>query len=111
MIKRELANMILNIYQPHLIIKKTQGFIKDMKLRMTFNTPYEPYKGIVRNQETDMKISNSIQKRYRIGVGSLLDLVRYSYLNMSNAVLELSKCKDEANIGHSTRIFYMQSSN
>ena len=48
-IKRDLTNITLNIYQPDLITKITQGFNKYMKHIMNFNTPATPYKGIVRN--------------------------------------------------------------
>ena len=42
--------MTLKIYQPDIITKMTQGFNKDVKSIMTFNTPATPHKGIVCNQ-------------------------------------------------------------
>ena len=53
----DLTNMTINIYQPHIITKMTQGFNKDMISLITFDTPATPHKGIVCNQETDEKIS------------------------------------------------------
>ena len=49
-----------------------------MKLLMTFNTPDTPHKEIIRNQETDTKISYDLQKIYRSAAGSLLSLVNLS---------------------------------
>ena len=56
-INRDLTKMTLTIYQPDLITNMNQGFNEDMKLLMTFNTTSTPHKGIIRNQETDTKIS------------------------------------------------------
>ena len=56
-IKHELTNKTLNIYQPYLINNMTQGFNEDVKQLTNLNAPAKPHKGIVRNQETDMKIS------------------------------------------------------
>ena len=56
-IKLDLTKMTLKIYQPDLINKMTQVFNEDVKSLMTLNTPATPHKWIVRNQETDTKIS------------------------------------------------------
>ena len=77
-IKRDFANMILKISQPDLINKMIQVFNKDVKSIINSNTLARPYKNIVRNQETDTKISYDLQKRYSSGVGSLLYLVNHS---------------------------------
>ena len=92
--------MTLNISQPDLINKMTQGFKEDVKSLMNFNTPATPHKGVVRHQEKDTKISDDLQKRYRSGVGSLLYLVKHSRPELSTAVRELSKCMGEANMSH-----------
>ena len=87
-INRDLTKTTLNIYQPYLISKTTQQFNEDMKLLMTFNTPDTPHKEIIRNQETDTKISYDLQKIYRSAAGSLIfhnpnNLMRYTkYLNV-----------------------------
>ena len=62
-IKCGLSKKNIKISQPHLILKMTQLFNKDVKSLVTGNCPATPYKGIVRNQETDPKISNHLQKR------------------------------------------------
>ena len=77
-IKLDLTNMTLKISQPHLITTMTQLFNKYVKSLMNFNTPATPHKVIVRDQETDIKISKNLQKIYRSGVGSLLYLINHS---------------------------------
>ena len=67
---------------------------------MTFNAPDTPHKFIVRNQETNTKISYYLQKRYRSSVGLLLYLVKHSRCELSNTVHELSKWLDKANMSH-----------
>ena len=54
--------MNLNISQPDIIKKMTQGFNKDVKLIMTFNTPDTPHQGIVCNQEKYTNISDNLRK-------------------------------------------------
>ena len=78
MIKGDLTNMNLNISQPDIMNKMTQGFNGDVKSLMTFNTPATLHKGIVSNRETATNISNDLQKRYTSGVGFLLYLVEHS---------------------------------
>ena len=46
------------------------------------------------------KISYDLQNIYKIGVGSLLYLVEHSQPKLSNAVHEISKCMDKANMRH-----------
>ena len=92
--------MTLKISQPHIISKTTQGFNEDVKSLMTFNNPSTLHKGILYNQETDTKISQNLQKRYRIFIGSLLYLLKHSQSKLSNTVCEISKCMDKANMIH-----------
>ena len=80
--------MTLNIYQTHLITKIIQVFNEYLKSLVTFNNPDTSHEGIVRNQETDTKISHGIHKRYRIGVGSVLYLVKHSLIGLSHALHE-----------------------
>ena len=77
-IEKDLTNTTLNISQPDLINKMTQGFNVEAKSLMNLNTPATPHKGVVRNQETNTKISDDLQKRYRSGVESLIYLVTHS---------------------------------
>ena len=99
-IKRDLTKITLNIYQPHIITKITQGFKENMKSLMTFNIPDTPHKGIVNNQEKYTKISHNLKKRYSSGVGSLLHLLNHSRPELSNTVRELSQFMDKANMSH-----------
>ena len=54
--KPNLTNITLNISQPDIINKMNQGFNRDFKSRMTFNTLDTPNTEIIINQETDTKI-------------------------------------------------------
>ena len=92
--------MAFKIFQPDLINMMIQVFDEDMKLLTTFNNPATTNKGIVRNKETDTKISDNIQNRYSSGVESLLYLVNNSQPKLSNAVREISLYMDEANMSH-----------
>ena len=84
--------MTLKISQLDLITKMTQGFNEDLKSIMHLNTLDTSHKGIVRNQETDINISYYLQKIYMSGIGSLLYLDNHSQTELSQTVLELSKC-------------------
>ena len=77
-----------------------QVFNNYVKSLMTLNTPDNLQKGIEHNQETYMKTSKNIKKRYRSGVGSLIYLVKHSRPKLSNTFHELSNCMDEANTSH-----------
>ena len=99
-IKREVTKTTLNIYQPYLMNNMTQGFNEGVKSLTTFNNPDTPHKGIIRNQETDTKISYNLQKRCRSGVGSLLYLVKHSCTELSNAVRELYKFMNKSKMSH-----------
>ena len=76
-VRRDLAKMTLKIYQPHLITKMTQVFNEYVKSLMDFNTTYSTHKEAVSNQETEMKISNNLQKIYRNGIELLLYIVKH----------------------------------
>ena len=75
-----------------------QGFNEDKITLMYFNTPATTHNGIVCNQETDVKIPYNLQKRYSSGVELLLYLVKHSRPELYNAVRELSKYVDKANM-------------
>ena len=97
-IKRDLNNITLNISQSHLISKLTQVFNDEVKSLMTLNTPMQHTSGLYKKKETGTNISKYLQKRYRSGVWSIPHIVKYSWLELSNAVRELSKCMDESNM-------------
>ena len=91
MIKRDITNTTLNIFQPDLIKNMTQGFNKDVKSLTAFNNPATLHKIIVRNQETYTKLPCNLQKRYRSNVGFLLYLVKHERPELYNTVHELYK--------------------
>ena len=99
-IKPNPTKRTLNIYQPHLINKTTQGFNKDMKSLMKINTQAKTHKGIVSNKEIDTKIEYDLQKRYRSGVGLLLYHVKHLQPKLSNVIRAISICTDESNMNH-----------
>ena len=105
-IKCDITKMTLNISQPDISKKMTQGFNKDVKSLMTFNTPDTPHQGIVCNQEKYTNISDNLQKIYRSGVVSLLYLVKNTEPELSNAGRELSKCMDKENMRHYKALLY-----
>ena len=77
-----------------------QGFNKDMKSLMTFNTPATPHKGILLNKETNTKYRTIYRRDTGSGVGSLLYLVKHLQPKLSNVVRELSKCMYESKMIH-----------
>ena len=105
-IKCNFTKMNLNISQLDIIKKMTQGFNKDVKLIMTFNTPDTPHQGIVCNQEKYTNISENLQKIYRSGVVSLLYLFKHTEPALSKVGCELSKCMDKENMSHYKALLY-----
>ena len=49
-IKRDLTNITLKIYQPHIINNMIQWFKEDVKSLITSDTPTTPHKVVLRNQ-------------------------------------------------------------
>ena len=99
-IKRNLTKINLNIYQPYIITKMTQGFNKDVKSLMAFNKTSTKHNGVVRNQETDTKIAYDKQNVYISGVGSLLYLKKYSRPEIYITQCKYSKFMDKTNMSH-----------
>ena len=97
-IKCDLTKMTLKISQPHIITKMNQGFDEDVKSIITFNNPDKPPTRILHNKGIYTEKSKYLQKRYRSGVGLLHYLVKYSQLELSNAIPKLSKCMVKKNI-------------
>jgi hypothetical protein len=71
--------------------------VKDIK---HLTTPASPKTVIGRPQQGDVLILATDQTQYRSGVGMVLYLVKHSRLDISNAVRELSKEADRANLAH-----------
>jgi Reverse transcriptase (RNA-dependent DNA polymerase) len=86
------------IHQPKLIKHLKEQFgdlVKDIKHH---TTPASPKSIICRPQQGDVLILATDQTKYRSGVGMLLYLVKHSRLDIANAVRELSKVADGANL-------------
>jgi hypothetical protein len=62
----------------------------------TYKTPGTPRFKVIRPNENSELIDNTLQKRFRSGVGMLLYLKKYSRPDLCNVVRELSKCIDGA---------------
>jgi hypothetical protein len=67
-------------------------------------TPASPRSIITRAQKGDILLSPTQQTKSGSGVGMLLYLVKHSFLDISNAVPELSKVSHAANLAHSSPI-------
>ena len=82
--------------QPHLI-KKMESTFKDLlKLGSRYLTPGTPNLSVLRPIKPEDRISPEDQKIYRSAVGTLLQFVKHSRPDISNAVRELSKSMDYA---------------
>jgi hypothetical protein len=62
-------------------------------------TPGTPRFNIQRYTDDLEVINDDLQRKYRSGVGMLLYLTKYSRLDISNIVRELSKCMNAASWG------------
>ena len=99
--------MNLNISQPHLITKTTQGYNEYMESLMSFNTPATLHKGTVRNQEIDTKIRKNYRRVKVVDKDQYYTLLnihepndRIRYLNYKNAWMKQTRV--------TTMLFYMQ---
>ena len=63
-IERGLTNKTLNIYQPHLITKITQGFNKDVKSLITFNTQLHRIRGLYGIKKQTQNIIGSTEEMH-----------------------------------------------
>ena len=80
--------------QPHLISNLEQNFGDMVKNRRTYKTPGTPSLSLVREKDELQCVSAEKQTLYRLGVGMLLYLVKYSRPDIANCVRELSKVLD-----------------
>jgi hypothetical protein len=67
--------------------------VQDMK---HYSTPGTPRFKIVRPNDEIDGVNETMQSRYRSGVGMLLYLIKHSCPDIANVVRELSKCMDSA---------------
>ena len=69
-----------------------------------YGTPATPGQGTVRTKEGDECLNESEQFKYRSVVGMMLFLVKYSRLDITNAVRKLSKANNNADYTHYKQI-------
>jgi hypothetical protein len=94
--KDESNSMI--IHQPKLLKHLKEEFLFDNIKE--YKTPAGPKTSLTRPIEGESLITPDEQTKYRSGVGMLLYLVKHSRPEISNAVRELSKVCDGANLNH-----------
>ena len=85
------------------IIKSLEKQLRERvaKKKMTI-TPGTP--GFVSGKVDDIsKVNEKTQSMYRLGVGTLLSLMKHSGPDITNPVRELSKCMDGASMAHVTK--------
>jgi hypothetical protein len=70
-----------------------------------YKTPGPPGESVVCPKENEEIVSNADQKEFRSGVGMLLYLVKHSRPDISNAVRELAKVMDGANLAHMKMLY------
>ena len=66
----------------------------------TYHTPGIVNQGVRIPEENDIRLDDTLQKRYRSGVGTLLYLVKHSRPDIANSVRELSKVIRSATLGN-----------
>jgi hypothetical protein len=93
------------ISQPDLIDKLKNTFGRKVEMLHDYKTPGPPGESVVRPKENNETVSNAEQKEYRSGVGMLLYLVKHSRPDISNAVRELAKVMDGANMAHMKMLY------
>ena len=93
------------IAQPDLIDKLQKTFGNKVNNLYNYKTPGPPGESVVRPKEQNELITNNDQKEFRSGVGMLLYLVKHSRPDISNAVRELAKVMDGANLAHMKMLY------
>jgi hypothetical protein len=84
------------IMQPHLIHHLREIFGEEVKGMQAYSTHGTPRFKIVRPTNGIEGINETMQSRYRSGVGMLLYLIKHSRPDIANVVRELSKGMDSA---------------
>jgi hypothetical protein len=88
-------------HQPKLL-KNLKAHFNDIieESASAFKTPSAPKTLIMRTNGCDPLISPEQQKQFRMGVGKLLYLAKYSHPDISNSVRQLYKVEDGATEAH-----------
>jgi hypothetical protein len=82
-----------------------QEFKRDIENLRVCSTPLPSGEVVIRPKEASELVEESLQKRFRSGVGMLLYLVKYSRPDIANGVRELSKVMDGATMAHVKSLF------
>jgi transposase InsO family protein len=84
------------LHQSHILKSIRKEFGKDVEKMQEYKTPGTPGHGQVRGEE-GVTVSSDEQRRFRMGVGKLLYLVKHTRPDIANSVRELSKMLDCTN--------------
>ena len=84
------------LHQEHIIKSIANEFEQEVQNLQVYKTPGTPGVGMVRDPD-GVTVTEVEQRRYRMGVGKLLYLVKYTRPDIANAVRELSKMLDCTN--------------
>lgn len=87
----------LELHQPDLIKKMMREFGREIDGMKKYETPAPNGFKVIKTEDDETKLGSDEQTRYRMGVGSLLYLVKHSRPDLSNSTRELSKAMDGAN--------------
>ena len=74
------------MWQPDLITKLEKVFHDKINTLQVYKTPAAPGEIIIRPQDESEKVDAATHSLFRSGVGMLLYLVKFSCLEISNAV-------------------------
>ena len=84
------------LHQSHIIKSIRKEFGKDVEGMQEYKTPGTPGQGMVRGSD-GVTVTSDEQRRFRMGIGKLLYLVKHTRPDIANAVRELSKMLDCTN--------------
>lgn len=85
----------IKVIQADLINKMSTIFKDDILQLKSRQTPMGPGIKITHTDDPNDLLSDTLQKKFRLGVGMLLFLVKHSRPDLSNAIRELSKVMDK----------------
>ena len=86
----------LHMFQPDIMYKLEKEFGADVREIRKYRTPASPGFAVRRPTADESLISAVMQKRFRMAVGLMLFLVKFSRPDISNSVRELAKVNDGA---------------
>ena len=90
------GNNKMHIFQPDIMHKLEKEFGIDVFKICKYQTPAAPKCAVQRPTSNDVLIPDEMQKDFRIAVGLMLFVIKFSCPDISNAVRELAKVSDGA---------------